>query len=61
MDVADDHLRGRVRVVVFDDEVERAEDRRVRLALNLAVNRDAIIKKIFNGYALANRRSHAWR
>ena len=29
-------------------------DRRVRLALNLAVNRDAIIKKIFNGYALAN-------
>jgi len=29
-------------------------DQRVRLALNLAVNRDAIIKKIFNGYALAN-------
>ena len=29
-------------------------DQRVRLALNLAVNKDAIIKKIFNGYALAN-------
>src|SRR5213594_4238434 len=29
-------------------------DQRVRLALNLAVNKDAIVKKIFNGYALAN-------
>src|SRR3989442_4296726 len=29
-------------------------DPKVRLALNLAVNKDAIIKKIFNGYALAN-------
>ena len=29
-------------------------DPRVRLALNLAVNRDAIITKIFHGYALAN-------
>ena len=27
---------------------------RVRLALNLAINRDGIIKKIFHGYALAN-------
>ena len=29
-------------------------DSRVRLALNLAINRDAIIKKVFHGYALAN-------
>jgi peptide/nickel transport system substrate-binding protein len=29
-------------------------DRRVRLALNHAINRDAIIKKIFHGHALAN-------
>jgi peptide/nickel transport system substrate-binding protein len=29
-------------------------DGRVRLALNHAINRDAIIKKIFGGYALAN-------
>ena len=29
-------------------------DPRVRLALNLAVNKDAIIKKIFSGYAIAN-------
>jgi peptide/nickel transport system substrate-binding protein len=29
-------------------------DQRVRLALNLAVNKDAIVKKIFNGYALVN-------
>jgi peptide/nickel transport system substrate-binding protein len=29
-------------------------DARVRMALNLAINRDAIIKKIFDGYALAN-------
>ena len=29
-------------------------DARVRMALNLAVNRDAIIKKVFHGYALAN-------
>src|SRR5262249_14139163 len=29
-------------------------DQRVRLALSLAVNKDAIVKKIFNGYALAN-------
>jgi peptide/nickel transport system substrate-binding protein len=29
-------------------------DPRVRVALNLAVNKDGIIKKIFNGYALAN-------
>jgi peptide/nickel transport system substrate-binding protein len=29
-------------------------DPRVRLALNYAVNREAIIKKIFSGYALAN-------
>jgi peptide/nickel transport system substrate-binding protein len=28
-------------------------DARVRMALNLAINRDAIIKKIFHGYALA--------
>lgn len=29
-------------------------DARVRMALNLAVNREAIIKKIFHGYAVAN-------
>ena len=29
-------------------------DQRVRLAMNLAVNKDAIVKKIFNGYALVN-------
>jgi peptide/nickel transport system substrate-binding protein len=29
-------------------------DPRVRMALNLAINRDAIVKKIFHGYALAN-------
>ena len=29
-------------------------DQRLRLALNHAINRDAIIKKIFGGYALAN-------
>jgi peptide/nickel transport system substrate-binding protein len=29
-------------------------DPRVRLALNHAINREAIIRKIFNGYALAN-------
>lgn len=29
-------------------------DTRVRLALNHAINRDALIKKIFHGYALAN-------
>jgi peptide/nickel transport system substrate-binding protein len=29
-------------------------DARVRLALNHAINRDAIIKRIFSGYALAN-------
>lgn len=29
-------------------------DARVRMALNLAVNREAIIKKIFSGYAIAN-------
>src|SRR5712692_860976 len=29
-------------------------DTRVRMAFNLAINRDAIIKKVFHGYALAN-------
>jgi peptide/nickel transport system substrate-binding protein len=29
-------------------------DPRVRMALNLAINREAIVKKIFHGYALAN-------
>ncbi len=29
-------------------------DPRVRMALNLAINKDAIIRKIFNGYARAN-------
>ena len=29
-------------------------DPRVRMAMNLAINRDAIVKKIFHGYALAN-------
>lgn len=29
-------------------------DQRVRLAMNHAMNRDGIIKKIFNGYAIAN-------
>lgn len=29
-------------------------DPRVRLALNMAINRDGIIKKIFHGYAVAN-------
>ena len=46
--------RTAARTVRFRWQGRPLRDPRVRLAMNHAINRDGIIKKIFNGYALAN-------